>query len=263
MDSNHHTNHLRIVIWGIIAITLVACGEIRTDRRTLEAQLNFHETRRAALYTTATVAIERELIVVEDAQTQVARAKAQQAGMLSTLEARGVDISILPLAATLPSYPTQPTVPPQFGEPTALPVTQPVAAPQVTPFTMTPANTVVPQIATTNSLRSIAMARGVDDNDCATGITDIFNTETERIYIVVQAIDIQSGMVITSRWLRDDIELVTFNFTPDFHIEDACVWFFADQTDFDFMPGNYSIILEVNSIPASQPIPFTIVDAGG
>ena len=102
------------------------------------------------------------------------------------------------------------------------------------------------------------MATGIGPDDCATGITNQFTGETERIYIVACTVDVQAGTVIGSQWRLDDIELARFDFVPDFVIEDACVWFFADQTDFPFTPGAYTVQLTLNGVPAAPPIPFTI-----
>ena len=264
-------NFLHTIILSMIGIALAACGTTGEGRRTSESRYSSLETRRAILYTTATVAIERQLVTVEYANTQLARAKKQQDEMVSTLGSREIEI-VLPQAATMPPTPTEgPTIAPIFGEPTLPPATQAAVAPQVTPFA--PASPTSPPVIVTTqqetsvestplSLRDITMATAVDNNDCALNITNSFNTATEEIYIVARAINIQAGTVITSRWMRNELELTVFNFTPGFAIENACIWFFADQTDFDFTPGNYSVTLEVNGIQASQPTPFTIVNAG-
>ena len=54
--------------------------------------------------------------------------------------------------------------------------------------------------------------------------------------------------------------LLRVEFVPGFVIEDACIWFFADQTDFPFTPGNYSVYLALNGVTATPMISFSIVE---
>jgi hypothetical protein len=79
--------------------------------------------------------------------------------------------------------------------------------------------------------------------------------------VVARAVDIAAGSVLTSQWFREDVLLTTFDYMPDFVIENACIWFFADQTDFEFALGSYSVNLLVNGEAAAPSIPFTITGA--
>jgi hypothetical protein len=104
-------------------------------------------------------------------------------------------------------------------------------------------------------------AEAVDDNDCAVNPTSSFSTATEQIYVVAVAAGLQPGStIVTSRWRQEGTEVVTFDFNPEF--SEGCLWFFIDQTDITFTPGNWSVELEINGGLVGAPLPFTIVDAG-
>jgi hypothetical protein len=132
------------------------------------------------------------------------------------------------------------------------------ANPQGTPEAITPALTAT--VAGPPRLSNIVTAEAVDDNDCAVNPTSSFTTTTEQIYVVAVAAGLQPGStVVTSRWRQEGAEVVTFDFNPEF--SEGCMWFFIDQTDIAFTPGNWSVELEINGGLVGAPLPFTILDA--
>lgn len=248
-------------LFVLLAGVLAACGGVSAEKQTLEAHQQEQSTQLHDLRMTATVGAERLQITLEHMETRIARANNQQENILATLEVRGVDISNLPEPATLPPVPPTSTVDPNApAKVTDVMAASPVPVLEVTPFA-TASATPFPTLAEPEllQLREIVMATGVGVDDCATEVTNRFSPETEQIYVVARAVDLPAGTVLTSQWLRDGAPLATFDFTPDFVIEDACVWFFADQTDFQFTPGSYSVNLLLNGEPAAPPIPFAIV----
>jgi hypothetical protein len=122
--------------------------------------------------------------------------------------------------------------------------------PTVTPFAPTPTGT-APR------LENIVMATGVGDDDCALGTVLQFTADVPAIYVVATAYNIAPGTQLASRWRIGASEKV-FDFTPDFAIAGECIWFFVDQTDFTFVPGTWSVSLEIDGTPAAPAIQFTI-----
>jgi hypothetical protein len=239
-----------IVAFIALGIVLTACGETGADQQTLIAHEETTEARFSELYVTATVEAEIMLLTLEHAQTEAARTISQRNAMISTLQARGVDTSVLP-GVTVESPPTPP---PNIGNNNQPPPVEVTPAVQVTPFTVTPViDDDGPYLA------DIVMAEGVGADDCPVGITSQFSPGTERIYIVATAHQVTPGTTFTATWFREATELVTFTFTPDFAIDGNCIWFYADQSNFDFTPGSYQIRLEIDGIPIGEPALFTIL----
>jgi hypothetical protein len=243
---------INVIVLIALGIVLAACGETGAEQQTLIAHEATTEARFNELYITATVEAEIMLLTLEHAGTQAARAISQRNAMISTLQARGVDTSVLP--GVTPESP--PTPAPSTGNNNEPPPVEVTPGVQVTPFTVTP---VVEVEDDQPYLTDFVMAEGVGADDCPVGATSQFSPAAERIYIVATAHQIEPGTALSSTWFRDETELVAFTFTPDFAIDGNCIWFYADQSNFDFAPGSYRIRLEINGAPAAEPVPFTIV----
>jgi len=256
---------IRQAVFFFLAMCLSACGVSGADQQTMVAYNTLASTQRSVFYLTATADAERGFITLDAIQDSIDRALVQRQFMLSTLEARGIDTSQLPQIRTptpvtlVPNVPLAPTATSTLtgGDvalPTSVIVTPLVISPM--PFVAQP----VQQTALPNSpLRDIVMSQGVGDDDCAVGVTNTFSVNTTEIYVVARAIGVQSGTNLGARWATaDGTELVRFEFIPDFTIENACIWFFANSTDFPFVAGGYTVLLEVNAVPASAPVAFTL-----
>ncbi|GAB4313232.1 MAG: hypothetical protein Kow00117_05870 [Phototrophicales bacterium] len=242
----------------VFLLILGACAAPGTQQQTLVAHQTFVATEQERIAQVGTVEYERLLVTLEYSQTQVARALNQQNAMISTLEARGFVVNILPAQAA-PSTPTLPittTTPNDEAQPTATPqlVITPFFTPQPAQPTIT--NAAVPS----SPLSDFVMASSVGADDCAQSITNQFSPQTAEIYVVARARNTPAGTQFLSRWFNQDTgeELAAFDFTPDFAIDDACIWFYATADDFPFNAGNYAVVLEVNGQPISGPIPFVI-----
>ena len=110
------------------------------------------------------------------------------------------------------------------------------------------------------SLSDVVTSTGVRNDDCASNPTNQFESNADSIYVVATAHNIPSGTTLVSRWRRDGSELVVLDFTPDYDIDNACIWFFIDQTDTPFTPGNWDVTLQVGGITAAT-VSFTVVEA--
>jgi len=257
-----------LVLGGLIA----ACGPTSVDQQTLTAHDGVISTERADIYATATVAAERIQITIEFAAQQIRAVGTEGGLMLSTLQARGVDVSDLPDPISPTPAPVDLNItrtPTSTGavnvvvqpQPTRDPNSTPTPVQITPPFTPSPPprptrNVVadVPQL-----LQGIELASSVGNDDCAVNPTTEFTPQTAEIYIVARAVELPEGTTVTTRWQRGDEQVALFDFTYDY-VEDACIWFYSDQTNFDFIPGDYRITVEVNGLPLGEPLPFTIVE---
>jgi hypothetical protein len=249
---------MRYACSGFIILLLAACSGPSNVEQTLVAENQSLSTQIADIRATATVAADRLQITQEYVQTEVSHVDDQNLNLVATLIERGTPTEaiggITPFTAPNP-LPTQPAdaVLPALTEEAVTQNTNP----QGTPEASTPASTAT--VAGPPRLSNIVTAEAVDANDCAVNPTSTFSTGTEQIYVVAVAAALQPGStVVTSRWRQEGTEVVTFDFSPEFG--EGCLWFFIDQTDITFTPGNWSVELEINGGLVGAPLPFTIVD---
>lgn len=247
-----------------------ACGTDGVNQQTQVAYSTAVATQRLAFQLTATVDVERGLITLEAVQDRINRALEQRQFIISTLEARGLNVSQFIQLATPTPAPFSPTPMQQVSatpENTPIVVDTPLpTAIVITPLAITPTIQSISQQPTqaiasfaNSPLRDVVMSTDVGTDDCAVGVTNTFSVNSPKIYVVARAVGVQSGTNLGARWQKvDGTELVRFEFIPDFNIDDACIWFFADSTDFPFEAGNYEVTLEINFVQATEPIVFTI-----
>lgn len=230
---------------ALLALFVGACARQSQVELTLVATNVSLNTQIAALRETATVQADRILVTVEYMGTLVRQAEDQNSFLRATLAARGVDTS--GVGSVDPSQVT-PIAPANNNAP-------PAATPEATGETqsLNPAEIVGP------ALTNIVMAEGVGSDDCALGAASSFSSGAERIYVVATAFNIEPGMTLVSRWQVAGVEVV-HDFTPDFTIDDNCIWFFIDQTDAEFMPGNWNVQLEINGAISGSPVQFSIAE---
>lgn len=245
-----------IIAAGIaLALAVTACGGVTPQQQTLQAQNDTLLTQIANLETTVTVNADRLQITIEYVNTDMARVSTQQGRLIATLQERGFGLEeMFGVIAAIQA--TGVPAPPTSVNPTNVPVTPQgvVPASPAPPPAETPSAPDQPQPA----LGQIVTAQGVDASDCAINITNQFSPTAERIYVVARATNVQPGTLIRSRWVFNDNQLAAFDFTPNFAIPNACIWFFADQTDFPFTPGAYTVFLELAGAPAGE-IGYTII----
>lgn len=193
---------------------------------------------------------------VEAVGTAIALADQQGGQLRATLVSRGTDPATLGEidAAAVTALPPIETDITGMGNPgDNIMVTPPAADGTAFETTgdMTSADPSAP------ALTNVVMSRSVGNNDCATGIISTFSVADEEIYVVATAMNITPGTTITARY-RVGVQEIVHSFTPDFSINNNCIWFYMDKSDGEFLPGNWNVQLEINGQPATDLIPFSI-----
>lgn len=255
---------MRFWVLTFLLIALSACAAPGTQQQTLVAYETYVATEQQRISQVGTVEYERLLMTLEYSETQIARAQVQQNAMIATLTLRGFDA-----AAVLPQQAVVVLNTPTPAPNATVDPSQPTATPQliITPFFTQQPSTLAPSTqasgssnTTTNPLSEFVTASSVGDDDCAQTVTNQFTTQTAEIYVVARARNTQPGIQFGSRWFNRDTgeELAFFDYTPNFAIDNECIWFYATSDDFPFTVGNYSVVLEVNGQAVSERIPFVI-----
>jgi hypothetical protein len=228
----------------LTALMIGACAGRSDPQLTLVAENLALSTQITDIRNTATYAADKLNMTAEFVGTAVIQGDKDNQLLAVTLTAAGID-------------PSQVT--PGAFAPTSLPINNNV------PSTTDEAGSggsnpalITPTPPPTASLYNIVLAEGVGANDCALSAVSSFTTSTERIYVVATAANIPSNTKLSSRWFLEGTEVVAHDFTPDFNIDQNCIWFFIDQVDTPFTPGNWSVQLNINDQPAGPPVNFTI-----
>lgn len=260
---------IRPIVMVLLALTVSGCGAVLgpTDAEvTLQAQNDTLSTQIADLRQTATVETDRMMVTLEHAATEVRSVGFQRDALRATLIARGTDPGFLdvtaPEGAALPDGISPESLLPADGNNAiaAVPAVTPVgAAPAVAPGATTPTVTPPPQDGP--RLSNPVLASGVQNNDCAANDLTTFTSTNEAIYIVATAQDFPAGTVMTARWALEGQVQGSYDIPFNFEIQEACVWAYIDQSDFPFTPGNWTVELLINQLPAVGPLPFTITGA--
>jgi hypothetical protein len=227
------------------SLTLAACSGRSNSELTLVARNVAMGTEIADLRASATVAADRLNITVEYMQTAVTEVARQNQMLSSTLTALGQNPgAVVPQPNTLALIPT-----PGINSNSAPVITPDAPAQNAGAITPSPSGA---------TLYNAVMAEAVGKNDCALAPITSFKASIERIYVVATAANVAPGTKLASRWMLEGKEVVSHDFTPDFAIQQNCVWFFIDPKDTPFTPGNWSVQLEINGTSIGSPVPFTI-----
>jgi len=235
---------------------------------TLAVQNQVLNTEIAVIRATATVEADRMMVTLEHAQTAVSHVDGQTQDLQATLVARNglpADLNNITPAAEVALA----TVPPildlgQTGNGVApIRITPGATTPPGIPQQDSNAALVITPVAPQASgpISNIVTAGSVGDDDCALNPGASFTTATPEIYVVARASGIGSSDNITSRWSAGGSEVVSYDWTPDFEIEDACIWFYIDQTEVTFTPGNWQVQMELNGQPVGSPVSFSIAES--
>lgn len=233
--------------------------------QTLAADYASTATQIVIIRESATALADRLNVTLEHAQTAVRAADAQSTRIAGTLQATGMQF--IDTRFITPLFPT----------PVANDTAQNSSNPQPV-FAITPVNSgegaqgnsalqIQPSptpIATVTidpespRLENTVLAQSVGADDCPTGTTTVFPTNSEGVYVSALAFNIAPNNVIVSRWSREGIEVVSYDWSPGFDIEQGCIWFYMPATDVDFSAGNWSVQLELDGVTVGQPIGFTV-----
>jgi hypothetical protein len=251
----------------VLMMVLVGCS---SQGMSLTLAAN-HHTQGTAFYDvemTASVGAGRLQSTQDYFTTQAAYMATQGQFLRSTLIARGTPIEVLdayqqqiesggnPLPTRTPrSTPTFAPLLPPTPLSSGPGIATPVPGSNEIPPTANALLAVTPP-SSGPRLVNLTTAPGVGDDDCAQNASTTFATSTSEIYIVATAYEVTAGMTLASQW---DVsgQQRTFEFAPDFDIDGACVWFYIDQSQFTFQPGEGHVSLSLNGTPMGQVI-FTL-----
>lgn len=207
---------------------------------------------------TATYAADRLERTAEFVNTSVAAVERRYDELAATLQEAGIDPTLIAQVSPNPAFDRLPSPTPPAAQ--AFQSPQPAAA-LLTTEEASPGQLVTPVFTPTfgqAALYNVVTAPEVGDDDCALQPLASFSSSAERIYVVATAAGITSGTTLGSLWYQGETQVTAHDFTPDFDINGACIWFFVDQTDFVFAPGNYSVQLTINGAPTGPRLQFTV-----
>lgn len=245
-------------VFAVFCLVVLGACAGNDEERTIRDNHAIASTQIESLRTTATVQTARIAITIDYLGTEVSLRTTQSQFLQATLVERGTPEALVEefkrsaLANIIPMN-AQPQ-----GEnannapaPTSPPVTllAPIAPP---PATDIPAN--APR------LENVVTSTGVGADDCANNVTNTFTTNTPEIYVVAVAVNVPRHTAIASRWFLRNQQVLRFEFTPNFDIARACIWFYIDQNDIRFEAGAWSVVLDFNNTPAIAPVTFTMVE---
>lgn len=255
------------MLMGGAAYLLSACNFFAqpADLQTENLANQVASTDIAAVRQTATVNADRLLITLQYAQTSVGVMQQQGTRIAATMVAAGmaiIDTSGVTLAAPTPN-PANPAASPLAANNFVTPVIAGEGAarsniPIQNPPTPTPIATSDPTLP---RLGSIVLAEQVGADDCPLGASTTFTTAATDIYATAIAYNLTPAQTVSSRWLRDGAEIATYEWTPDFSIAQACIWFHLPASAVEFVPGSWSVEIALDGILVGSPIAFTITSS--
>ncbi|MEO0596281.1 MAG: hypothetical protein AAF126_09250 [Chloroflexota bacterium] len=254
----------------IMALISTGCAETGTAL-TLEANHAAAGTQVADIRLTATVQSARARTTLDFISTRSSLAATQSVFLEETLVATGFVPEALATQReqVLGSTPTPPpsstprleaTVDPNAPTrdpsiPTSTMTLQPI-----TPLSQNPTATVIPTFDP-NGLRvgTILTATGTGDDGCGSGITSTFSTATPEIFVIVPAFNLSPTDTFSAHWEFDGQPVgPVYTYEPATALDELCVWFFVDPTDFPFTAGSYTVDIKVNDVSVAGAVPFII-----
>jgi hypothetical protein len=256
----------RWLMLGLLLFSLAACGS-NDEIRTIEANQVVVGTQLADLRITATVEAARALTTVDAVQTRAALAATQSNFLESTLIATGFQAEAIETQrqVILGSSPTplpSPIVNPESSEAVDLAF---AAASPTRPLVTLNAPNPTAAVAGTSDPNALQVgtpytALGAGQDGCGENMTAVFNSDTAEIYVIVQVANVKANTVtFAARWEREGQAVgPVYDFRPDYDVDELCVWFFVDSTDFEFLTGAYTVTIDVDGVPSSNPVAFVI-----
>ena len=235
---------------GLMALAIAACTPNGDIELTLVNQNLALSTEIAGVRSTATFAADERNITAEYIQTAVLQMTQDWQILGATLSASGINPANITPGAPIPTQiPPAQVNPPVGGTP----------LPTNVDGTGTSGNVIITAtVPAEPSLYNIVTSTGVGANDCALDSTTTFSTTDQQIYVVATAANIPAGTALSAQWYQEGTLVVSHDFSPDFDIAQNCIWFYIDQTDTPFTPGNWSVQLAMNGQSIGSPVTFTI-----
>ncbi|MCK6579003.1 MAG: hypothetical protein L6Q98_12950 [Anaerolineae bacterium] len=265
----------KIFAIALIALALGGCNFFSqpSDIQTENLQSELARTQIADIRATGTAAAERLAITVEFAQEAVQNAELQSTRIASTLIAQGTpfvelpefagaaatpEVAVSDVGQTPPTDSGLPAIPNPLITPGMI-VTQGASARGDAPLAQpTPTPLISEQSDDgSSSLSSIQVSARVGANDCAVNPSTSFSLGITDLYVVATA-NVSAGATLSARWTREGVEVAYYEWTPDFNIGGACIWFHLPASDADLSAGNWAVQMAINDSPIGQPVAFAI-----
>lgn len=265
--SNLRSAHVMITA---LLLTLTACASTPPDQQTYVAQNAVRSTEMSGFRVTASVEAEQRQITLEYLVAVSTQARLRQDQISSTLSSLGVDVSfgmdiITPAIRTQEPFAQENTVTAAALASLSGGITR---IPPTPDFRTAPPAALPTQALSTATidinapgLTSIALATGVNNDNCPIDNLNQFSASTPEIYATAVTRNIQAGSTLGARWFQDGVEAAYYDITAEIDLTGTCVYIFVDQTDFPFTPGSeYSVVWEINGQRFDMPVPFTVVE---
>lgn len=237
--------------------------------QTLSADHAATAAQMQGLRQTATAQADRLAITLEYAQTAIGAANAQSTRIAATLIATGMLIdlrNVTPLFATpapadvrsenSSAPPPVFAITPIMSDSGAQGNSELLVAPTPAPFAEQTIDPDAPHLS------DIVVAQTVGSDDCPINPTTVIPTTAGGVYVSAVARNLTPTNVVVSHWLREGVEMVFYTWSPGFDIAEGCIWFYMPAADVDFSPGNWSVQLDLDSVPAGQAAAFTVSGTG-
>ncbi|MAU13154.1 MAG: hypothetical protein CL607_25275 [Anaerolineaceae bacterium] len=253
------TRQALLLLTIVIGATVMSACVPNTADQTLAAEYYQSGTLIVDMRMTGTVQVARMQTTLDFASTRVAFAGQQSRSLQSTMVAMGFDQSSIDQfqqdvtggSVVLPS-PTPNANTSNFS------VQQPTAqAPAQAPTPQAATNTPDP---TAPRMENVAIAADVGDDDCALGTASQFTMDSQIVYLTARIFNTPANTTFTARWVRPDGQERSFDWTPDFAIDNSCIWMYIDQTDEPFVTGVWNATLSINGNITSDALSFRIDD---
>lgn len=192
------------------------------------------ETQIALIRRSATVAAERLQITVVGARSQLEQIRNNTTALSGTLTARGYDPAVIssPTVAVVHTFP-------------AIAAALPTATPLVITPPPSPSTTEASALPAEPSLSDFRIGLEVDDDDCVAAPLTSLPANASTIYTSARAQNLPAGSQLRTRWFAAGAERTSLNYSPDFAIQDNCVWFFITPNETPFVPGAWEVLWEL------------------
>lgn len=285
-DHLNQDRSMKTALSLILVLYLLAACQSASYQQTLEVNHAQAGTQIADLRISATVQAARARTTVDFVQTRAIVAATRSGALEATMMSVGTPAEALAAfrsrmiqaapTATIPLAFTEESefvtlvsnVPLQTQPPSpTIDLTVSPTIPIVTPFALLatqapPSPTRAPTIDPNQPrLENPQLATSSGADDCGAEFSTQFTTSTPEIYIIVTVVNAPANTTFEARWQREGQAIGgLYTYTPDFAIDRACIWFFVDSSDFEFIAGNYTVTVDINSVPAITPLVFTIID---
>ena len=225
----HFMNRRACMPFLFAALILAACAPPDPESP-IELTSSSLQTQIAAIRRSATVAAERLQITVIGARSQLEQIRGNYDSLSGTLAARGYDPASV-----------------------ALPTAAPAARSTATALIITPPATVgtseSDETRSVPRLSDFRIGLEVGADDCIAAPLLTLAANVAAIYTSARAENLPAGAQLRTIWYAAGEERASLTYTPDFAIEDSCVWFFIDPSDTPFVPGAWEVRWELADLP--------------